>query len=173
MRPLLRWINRQKQSGFEQGIDKVTLDDFMNLSTQQIEERTGEKLTFFEKTAVTMLQKKMKKAKKKALKKAEKAEKRAAKGKKAKKDKPAGGGNTLGLIAFIGGLLGFIMLFTGVGALILLGLLLGITAIVTGAMGIKRDDTPVFAIIGLVFGILVIVIFLLILVLIASAIFLF
>jgi uncharacterized cupredoxin-like copper-binding protein len=157
-----------EEISLDQNADKVTLDDFMNFSPQQIEERTGEKLNFFQKTAVNMLQKKMKKAKKKALKKAEKAEKRALKGKKAKKDKPAGGGNTLGLISFIAGLLGFIMLWFGVGALLLLSLLLGITAIITGAMGIKRDDSPVFAIIGLVFGILIMVLFLLAIVVIAS-----
>ncbi len=84
--------------------------------------------------------------------------------------KPMADYNRLGTISGILGLLGLVFLFLGgvAGFLPLVGLLMGITALVTGIISSKRADKKGMSIVGIVTGILNILILLLIIVLVGS-----
>ena len=76
--------------------------------------------------------------------------------------------NTLSLLSCIFGVLGLLLLFTGSSTLILLGLFVGIAGFATGLVGLKKENSKVLAIIGLVAGSLVLLIFIAAIILVAS-----
>lgn len=104
----------------------------------------GEKLRLKERIAYRIVQKKINKS----------------------ENKTSRGGNTLGLLALIFGILGLLLFWLPVVGF--LGFLLGVAAFILGILGIKRDANPGMAIAGLVLGSVMLVILLLAVVIIGA-----
>lgn len=83
----------------------------------------------------------------------------------ADEDRTKRSGNLFGLLATIFGVLGLILLFTQLG---LVGILFGIAAFVLGLIGIKRDDSITLGIVGTILGGLMVLLFLIAIVFLAS-----
>ena len=123
------------------------LEDFSKMTVQEYTLRTGKKMSFVEKLAFKVAQKKAK-----MMRKADGA-----------------GGNTLSLLSVILGGAGLLFLLIGSSGLALLGLLAGIAGFVLGLIGLKKEDSHAMAIIGLICGGIVVLIFLYAILIVASA----
>ena len=140
-----------------QTVEQAPLDaqDFLNLSPKEIAKKTGKKLSWGERILLKMTQKKIKKQLAKGIQPAN------AEGK-------ASGDSKMGVISAILGGVGLLLTFSQVGILVILGLICGIMGLIFGIMGMKRDENKVLAIVGTALSAVVIFIWLLAVIIVAS-----
>ena len=139
-------------------LSNITVSQFLSLDFDKIQESNLVSLNWMQKSLLKSAQKRL--------------AKKVSKGKidasqsLLNKSAAAKGENRRGMFSLIFGGAGFLFLFLG--PLAYLSLPLGIAGLILGIIGVKKDKNDTMAIIGMVFGSLVILLFLLAAVLIAS-----
>ncbi len=125
-----------------------SVEDFLNMTPKQFEEQSGQKMSFVQKIAFKMAQ--------------NKAKKQVAKG-KLDANTPASA-STMSLLALVFGAAGLVLLFVSG----LVGLLLGVAGFVLGLVAMKKEGSNVLNILGTIFGGLAILLFIVLLIVVAS-----
>jgi hypothetical protein len=122
----------------------LTLEEVLTTDYKTLRQKTGKKLNFVQRMGLKMVQKRYRKISENP-RKAEKLEKRLA------------SANTLGLVGIILGAVG--LAFAFVPFIGFLSPFLAFTAIILGAIGLKKDNRPGLAIGALVLGSLTLLLF--------------
>lgn len=141
-------VNTQENQQTVAESAQVSVEDFLNMTPKQFEEQSGQKMSFVQKVAFKMAQNKVKK--------------QVAKG-KLDANAPASAG-TMSVLALVFGAAGLVLLFVSG----LFGLLLGIAGFILGLVAMKKEGSNVMNILGAVFGGLSILLFLVLLIAVAS-----
>jgi len=140
-----------KTATTQNDLDVTSVEDFFELTPKEIEARTGKKPSLGERIALKLAQKRVKKQLKK--------------GKQPDFQEESSDGR-FSLLSLIFGGAGALLVFLPI--IGLLGLLAGIAAVVLGVIGLKRENKKTMAIIGTVLGGLVVLLFIVAIVVVAS-----
>jgi len=131
----------------------LTLEEVLTTDYKTLRKKTGKKLNLFQRMGLKMVQKRYRKISDNP-RKVKKLEQRLA------------SGNTLGLVGIILGAAGLVFAF--IPFITFLAPLLALTAIILGAIGLKRDNRPGLAIGALVLGSLTLLIFFFVLIIVLA-----
>lgn len=123
---------------------QITVNDFLSLDVKNYRTADGKKLKWTERLAFKVVQKNL----------ARKVKKGKIDGDLAMDDAKAAGGNLYGLLSLIFSVVGLFIPYVGLALLV--------AAVVLGIVGIKRDNNPTMAIIGLIISALALLLILIV-----------
>jgi len=123
---------------------EITINDFISLDVKNYRTADGKKLKWTKRLAFKIVQKSL----------ARKVKKGKIDGDLAMDDAKAAGGNLYGLLSLIFSVVGLFIPYVGLAMLI--------AAVVLGIIGIKRDNNPTMAIIGLIISALALLLILIV-----------